>query len=427
MQIVSNCWFDVQKKISGDLRNKKPKYKYPSYGTITVEATPLVMSSGVLALNCSGKKLDKKDGIFSGGKSDPYLIFYRGDPNGKYTPVHKTEYIKNTLDPNWASFNIPMHSLLSNLDINSPILIECWDWDSDGKDSLIGQFTTSYSDWINKGEFVSFPLIEPKIQAKKGSKYTNSGIIEIAWKYVQINSFLDFVMGGTEINMVFAIDYTLSNGRPDHKGSLHYIHKKSNKMNEYERAIYTIGNIVAPYDNDQIFPTYGFGAKIEGTHYDIFNVNLQQDPGIYSMDNVMMAYKNSLLTVDLHGPTNFTPIISVVCDQMKSAQNGEKYCILLMITDGEITDMKETVHQMKIACQLPLSIIIIGVGGGDFELMKELDDDEGKLFSRDCVQFVRFRDYEDKPIEELAKEVLAEVPRQLLGYMNSHKFQPKQN
>jgi len=52
-QIVGSMY----KKISGDLRNKKPKYKYPSYGTITVEATPLVMSSGVLALNCSGKKI----------------------------------------------------------------------------------------------------------------------------------------------------------------------------------------------------------------------------------------------------------------------------------------------------------------------------------------------------------------------------------
>jgi len=203
--------------------------------------------------------------------------------------------------------------------------------------------------------------------------------------------------------------------------------KKTNKPNEYEAAIGTIGSIVAPYDNDQIFPTYGFGAKIQGTHYDIFNVSLHSDPGIYGMDNVLIAYKNSLKSVDLHGPTNFTPIIKTVADQMKQVKNGEKYTILLMLTDGEITDMDETVKAIKKSCNLPISIIIIGVGGGDFENMKILDDDDNKLFSRDIVQFVRFRDFVDQPIELLAKEVLAEVPRQLLSYMNANKIKPQQN
>jgi len=95
-----------------------------------------------------------------------------------------------------------------------------------------------------------------------------------------------------------------------------------------------------------------------------------------------------------------------------------------MLTDGEITDMEATINQIKKVSILPMSIIIVGVGTGTFEMMKELDDDEGKLFTRDCVQFVKFHDYFGKP-HELAKDVLAEVPNQLLGFMKSKKILPK--
>lgn len=52
------------------------------------------------------------------------------------------------------------------------------------------------------------------------------------------------------------------------------------------------------------------------------------------------------------------------------------------------------------ASDLPLSIIIVGVGEADFESMEELDGDSvkltapnGKKASRDIVQFVPFRNF----------------------------------
>ena len=57
-----------------------------------------------------------------------------------------------------------------------------------------------------------------------------------------------------------------------------------------------------------------------------------------------------------------------------------------MITDGEITDMSNTIKELKKTAELPVSIIIVGVGTADFSKMDALDDDTGKLFSRDCVQ-----------------------------------------
>jgi len=71
-----------------------------------------------------------------------------------------------------------------------------------------------------------------------------------------------------------------------------------------------------------------------------------------------------------------------------------RYFVLTIITDGIISDMEKTKEAIIDAFDVPLSIIIVGVGNENFEKMKELDDDDGKLKSgkkvskRDIVQFV---------------------------------------
>ena len=80
---------------------------------------------------------------------------------------------------------------------------------------------------------------------------------------------------------------------------------------------------------------------------------------------------------------------------------------------------------------LPISIIIVGVGGDDFESMDILDADENPLYSMrykkymdaDIVQFVPFRDFKHNPMM-LAKETLDEVPGQLLSYMKRKNILP---
>ena len=60
--------------------------------------------------------------------------------------------------------------------------------------------------------------------------------------------------------------------------------------------------------------------------------------------------------------------------------------------------MDRTIDLVIQAAQLPLSIIIVGVGNADFTNMNKLDGDNGLYGSngvrcpRDLVQFVPFRD-----------------------------------
>ena len=105
------------------------------------------------------------------------------------------------------------------------------------------------------------------------------------------------------------------------------------------------------------------------------------------------------------------------------------YSVFLIITDGEIHDMDETKQLIIDASDLPISIIIIGVGHEAFENMKELDSDggllrdsRGRTAKRDIVQFVKFNEYAASGPTALAEEVLREVPDQLVGYMMMKGF-----
>ena len=55
------------------------------------------------------------------------------------------------------------------------------------------------------------------------------------------------------------------------------------------------------------------------------------------------------------------------------------YNVLVIITDGTIHDMAQTRRLIVDLSQLPCSIIIIGVGNAEFEMMEQLDSDERLL------------------------------------------------
>jgi hypothetical protein len=79
---------------------------------------------------------------------------------------------------------------------------------------------------------------------------------------------------------------------------------------------------------------------------------------------------------------------------------------------------------------LPLSIIIVGVGNADFTNMEALDGDHGLFDShgrkaeRDIVQFVPFREVQYNP-DLLAKQLLAELPNQVVQYFMAMGVQPR--
>lgn len=58
------------------------------------------------------------------------------------------------------------------------------------------------------------------------------------------------------------------------------------------------------------------------------------------------------------------------------SQYNQKYSILLIITDGQISDMNQTIDQIVRGSNMPMSIIIVGVGNANFNSMDILDGDD---------------------------------------------------
>ena len=264
------------------------------------------------------------------------------------------------------------------------------------------------------------------------------GQIIIKHQLIKKKRFLDYLKGGIDLNLTIAIDYTKSNGTPDNKSSYHYAF--GDEANDYEKAIYSCGKILAFYDKDQIFPVYGFGGIPPGEtkSNDCFNINLTDNPNIITIEEVINIYKESLSKITFRGPTHFSPIINKVMNNIKSIienRDVNYYEILMILTDGIINDMKETLKLIVDCSVLPLSIIIIGIGKNpNFEDMKKLDGDEipltdfdKRVCKRDIVQFVEYEKFkEENDKEELADEVLKEIPRQVEEYYSltgSFKFQ----
>jgi hypothetical protein len=100
------------------------------------------------------------------------------------------------------------------------------------------------------------------------------------------------------------------------------------------------------------------------------------------------------------GPTNFAPVLRECKRQVASCIDSKMYHIILILTDGEIHDMKETIDEIVDISDrnLPCSIIVVGVGNEDFSSMVRLDGDDLALKAgiRDIVQFVKFKDVIEK-------------------------------
>ena len=405
-------------------------------GMIHLQAEELSPNRETVILEFSARKLDNKDFF---GKSDPFLEISRANENNQFSVVHRTEVVDNDLNPTWKPF-VKEARALCNGDYNRTLKVDVYDMDNDGSHDLIGTFQTNLHRLAKgPGPENLYEVINEKKRQKKGSKYTNSGTVQLKSIRIESNpTFLDFIQSGLQVNFTVAIDFTGSNGNPKSPQSLHY-QDPSGRPNQYVTAINSVGGIVQDYDSDKMFPSLGFGARVPPTGIVSHEFFLTLDPArpfCAGVDGIVSAYYNSLNTVQLYGPTNFAPVINHVANFAAAHQaEASNYFVLLILTDGIITDFDDTKRALVGASSLPMSVIIVGIGDEDFAAMDILDGDQhrlqyqGQVAKRDIVQFVEMRKFVSREggwnKELLAKAVLAEIPGQVTGWMKMKGFVPK--
>ncbi|XP_010921847.1 protein BONZAI 3 isoform X1 [Elaeis guineensis] len=398
-------------------------------GTITVHAEETVASRTAVEMIVRCCHLENKD-VFS--KSDPFIRISRVVESGISIPVCKTEVVNNNLNPVWKPITLTMQQFGSK---ENPLIIECFDFNANGKHALLGELQGSMAELeklsrekIGAHFYVPSSVRQGHKKMLKGQLFVDKFCEKIQY------SFLDYISNGFELNFMVAIDFTASNGNPRSPDSLHYI-DPSGRLNSYQQAIVGVGEVLQFYDTDKRFPAWGFGGRMsDGSVSHCFNLNGSLDEcEVVGVEGIMSSYAMALHNVILAGPTLFGPVINkaAAIASKSLSYSHNKYFVLLIITDGVITDAVETKDAIVKASDLPLSILIVGVGGADFKQMEILDADDGKrlesstgrIATRDIVQFVPMWEMQGRQIS-IVQSLLEELPGQFLTYVRSRDIKP---
>ncbi|KAL4495099.1 hypothetical protein ABPG72_007206 [Tetrahymena utriculariae] len=418
--------------------------KNPKNGKIMVRYEEVFESNDIVMFQLSTQKVHVSRFILN-----LFLRIYRKSENGEPILIYQSSNSGKSIKNKTIKLE---GQKLCNSDYNVPVVFEVWNKGVFGSEELIGYFEASVNELRDKMERIKEEGLIPvqfklKQDNRKNAIHTdNSQIGTVTFhktEVITLPSFLDYLRGGTQINLVIGIDFTGSNKDTSQKNSLHHIEPSSNNMlnslsvgtmNQYQRAIYAVGKILMEYDQDKLIPTYGFGAEVDGEVRHAFPLNgSQSNPELFGIQCVLDQYKQFLSSHPrFSGPTYFSPLIEKCMAQAQQSlvEKKEDYFVLLILTDGIIHDMEQTKRLIVDCARLPISIIIVGVGGANFNDMNELDGDEGlqdsrgKRAQRDLVQFVEFKKFEGNDIL-LQKEVLQELPDQIVEYYLLSKRLPE--
>ncbi|XP_073098730.1 E3 ubiquitin-protein ligase RGLG3-like isoform X2 [Elaeis guineensis] len=184
-------------------------------------------------------------------------------------------------------------------------------------------------------------------------------------------------------NLILGIDFTKSNewtGR--HSFNQRSLHAIGDTPNPYEQAISIIGRTLSPFDEDNLIPCFGFGDASTRDEY-VFSFFPNHRP-CNGFEEALSRYREIVPRLTLSGPTSFAPLILASIDIVERSHG--QYHVLVIVADGQVTrnpslphgrlspQERETIDAIVEASYYPLSIVMVGVGDGPWDAMKQFDD-----------------------------------------------------
>ena len=95
------------------------------------------------------------------------------------------------------------------------------------------------------------------------------------------------------------------------------------------------------------------------------NIFMPEQKGIWGL---MDAYEKGMRSIQPHGPSAHAEVIKFAAEFSAAeevTQDNQFYTMLMIISRGEVVDMKSTTNAIIEAAHLPLSIVIVAVGEAD--------------------------------------------------------------
>ncbi|RCN34407.1 Copine, partial [Ancylostoma caninum] len=348
-----------------------------------------------------GRSLQRKDLIW-----DETAVFFRvfrleeGKDEDELVLLYESEAIKNHSHPQWGEFRLGTQDAADNRNR----LLEVWVMyrDVDGSEGYIGKFLTTYAKMkYGPGPDNVYTVInELKAQQKKGTRkpqsflksgflqnYENSGRMELV-KFTDVSffSFLDYIVSGTQLHYEVAVDFSCDDTVSE---------ADQRRFDaDLQLAIRAIGGILRDYTPNRLFAAFGLGAKTPPTFHEAheFHLNFNIDPICRGLDGVIEAYRKAQSVVSPMKTAKFAPVVnSAIRTSQRSGFRGLHYHVLAIFTRGTPTDMKELSAAIAAASDAPLSIVIVGIGHGEFSQLLKLAA-KRKEGTRSCLQFITISD-----------------------------------
>ncbi|KAL0888398.1 hypothetical protein Bca101_012381 [Brassica carinata] len=373
-------------------------------------------------------------------KSDAMVVVYtKKGRDGTLSELFRSEVVLNSLNPKW----IKKLTLSYQFEVVQTLLFRVYDIDTQFQNSreemlkldeqqFLGEATCALSEIITKSNrTIALELMrkEGGVAAAQTQPQNHGKLVVHAEESLASKTTTEIVFRKVQKSLADLEKLHLSG-----EGINLFLPTGVGHKHE-DKAIVEVGEVLQFYDSDKRFPAWGFGARpidIPVSH--CFNLNGSSSYcEVDGIQGIMNAYNGALFNVSFAGPTLFGPVINAAATIASEslAQNAKRYYVLLIITDGVITDLQETRDALVSASDLPLSILIVGVGGADYKEMEVIDGDKGerlesssgRVASRDIVQFVALRDIQYGEVS-VVEALLAELPSQFLAYMKNRNITP---
>lgn len=231
--------------------------------------------------------------------------------------------------------------------------------------------------------------------------------------------------GVNDIELVIGIDFTGSNltsGKNTFGQCLHTVDPMC--PNPYENVMTFMADAMQPYNKSNTISVFGFGDKTTGSKA-VFNFNKNNEP-FHSMEDILTSYHEQLEARSFAGPSSLAPIILKTIEMVKT---NRKLCVLVIVCDGQVSDIDVNRRALEEASNYPISIICVGVGDGPFGVMDTFDNcvHRSKFDNFNFIEYAHH--FPTKAISEKEKEdfvfhALQELPEQYtsmkeLGYITS--------
>lgn len=223
--------------------------------------------------------------------------------------VFKTNYKFDSIQPWWDAETLSMTEFCNNNKF-LPVRFSVYSYSNSGEHHCYGRVTTTTR---------AIEMLPDETLELTDDKGKVGGTITFNQFQMDMRpSLVEYLKHGWQMQVSIGIDFTLSNLEVTDPRSLHKI-SIDGDMNQYEKALFEVCNVMSRYTNDGEFYLYGFGGiphYIAGhdpeTVSRLWNLNGKTDARVNGTMEVLKAYQKAQNATTLAGPSYFSNLLAKI-------------------------------------------------------------------------------------------------------------------